>query len=92
MKKAKWLGHPPDFQMITVNTVGAFFNRHYNGLQLTTNNRQIQGGTNGAQGFIILHEVAHVARVLEHDRGNQGAVNRNDKKLSSHCKRTIGAL
>ncbi len=79
-------------QAVTVNSLGAFFNRSLNGVPLTTNNGNIAGGTARAQGFIILHELGHVTQVLLPDLHNAKAEAQNNKDIAKHCKKTIKAL
>jgi hypothetical protein len=79
-------------QAITINSLGAFFNRSLNGIPLTTNNGSIAGGTAKAQGFIILHELGHVTQVLVPDLQNAKAEAENNRQIAKHCKQTIKAL
>ncbi len=79
-------------QAITLNTIGAFFNASYQGIPLTTDRGRIPGGTQPAQLFILLHELGHITNVLSHDKDSQKAVDRNDKLLEQHCKKTIKAF
>jgi hypothetical protein len=78
-----------------MNTPGAFFNSSYNGMSLTTDRGKISGGTQQAQVFLDLHELAHStlesSNAYLHDAHNQNAVNQNDKVLESHCGNTIKA-
>ena len=76
-------------QIITINTLGAFFNSTYNGLSLTTNRGRIAGGTLKAQIFITLHELAHSVGVLRPDADSQRAIDANDKQIGKNCKGTI---
>src|SRR5439155_10845992 len=82
-------------QVITVNTEGAFFKSTYNGMSLTTDRGRIPGGTQQAQVFVDLHELAHStlesSSAYLRDNNNQNAVNRNDRALETHCSKTIKA-
>jgi RHS repeat-associated protein len=79
-------------QAITVNTNGAFFNSTFNGAPLTEDRGRIRGGTDAAQGFILLHEMGHIEDVLVPDAGNQKLVDQNNKSLEKNRKKTIDAL
>jgi RHS repeat-associated protein len=78
-------------QIITVNTLGAFFNASYNNMPLTTDRGRINGGTPAAQVFIVLHELAHSAGVIQNDAGHQNVVDANDKTIEKNCSQTVKA-
>jgi RHS repeat-associated protein len=84
-------GYTPG-EAITVNTVGAFFNSSYQGMSLTTDRGRLRGGTDPAQGFILLHELGHVTGTLVPDASSQKLVDQNDKALEKNCAQTIKAL
>jgi hypothetical protein len=75
---------PPGYAATIVNTEGAFFNSRF-----TVSNGRFQGGTAQARRAILLHEIAHGLELLEHDRDNQAAVNRNDQQIWENCQGTI---
>ena len=77
---------------ITVNSIGAFFNSSYKGVPNTTDRGRIQGGTPGAQGFILLHELGHNTNALAPDFGSQTTVDANDKALEKNCAKTVSDL
>jgi RHS repeat-associated protein len=84
-------------QMIAVNLWGSFFSTSYQGRPLHG-----EGGfrpaSAGTQGFILLHELAHVlsdttgSHIFENDAGSQEAVNRNNESLLRNCKKLINLL
>jgi hypothetical protein len=83
--------------LVTVNTVGAFFNSTYTSqatgtLNLTTDRGRITGGTERAQEFILLHELGHITKATRDDAHNQPLVDANDKDLEGHCKKTINSF
>jgi RHS repeat-associated protein len=78
-------------QAITVNLFGSFFNASYDGRELPRE-AGFRGGTSGAQGFIMLHELGHILGVLEADGGNQEAVDRNNALLRRNCRGLIRRL
>jgi hypothetical protein len=82
----------PSGNAVTVNTSGAFFNSTFNGAPLTEDRGKIRGGTDAAQGFILLHELGHLTHALVPDAGSQGLVDRNNKTLEGECAKTINAL
>ena len=90
MTNAVSFGYPG--QLVTVNSVGAFFAGQIGRITNTTDRGMIPGGTPSAQGFILLHELGHNTNVLADDANNQPAVDANDKKLEKNCSKTIKAL
>lgn len=76
-------------QVITVNTLGAFFNSTYNGFDLTTDRGRIKGGSPQAQVFIVLHELAHSVGAILDDANQQKLIDKNDKNIEKECKQTI---
>lgn len=79
-------------QLVTVNTVGAFYKSQVGNFTLTTDRGRIAGGTPAAQGFILLHELAHNTGAILPDANKQGIVDTNDKNLERNCGKTIKAL
>jgi RHS repeat-associated protein len=79
-------------QLVTVNTVGAFFAGQVGNLINTTDRGRIPGGTPAAQGFILLHELGHNTDALLPDAHVQALVNANDKQLEQHCSKTINGF
>ncbi|HJX83380.1 MAG TPA: RHS repeat-associated core domain-containing protein, partial [Candidatus Angelobacter sp.] len=79
---------------LTVNGLGAFFNKTYgeSKLELTTDHGKINGGGIQAQLFIMLHEVAHGTEVIQPDKGNQPQINANDDTLEKECKDTVKSI
>ncbi len=82
----------PPAQLVTVNTVGAFYAGQVGNLILTMDRGRIPGGTPAAQGFILMHELGHNTNVLRPDAHLQSLVDANDKDLEQHCSKTIKAL
>ncbi|HSA91969.1 MAG TPA: hypothetical protein VLE48_03085 [Terriglobales bacterium] len=82
-------------QIATVNTQGAFFNEgpdagHY----FVVDRGRFSGGSFGAQVFIMLHEIAHLTKVIPNDRtGNKERDKklheRNDKAVDKNCNQTL---
>ena len=66
-------------QSTTVNLIGAFFNSSFAGNSLSTDRGRISGGTQAAQLFILLHELAHSTGVLQPDYHDQKQIDKNDK-------------
>lgn len=79
-------------QLVTVNTVGAFYAGKLGNLTNTTDRGRIPGGTPAAQGFILLHELGHNTNVLQHDLDKQSIGDANNLQLEKHCSKTIKAL
>jgi len=90
MTNAVSFGYPG--QLVTVNTVGAFFAGQIGSITNSTDRHRIPGGTPSAQGFIMLHELGHNTNVLADDAGKQSIVDVNDIKLEKNCSKTIKAF
>ncbi len=90
MINAVSFGYPG--QLVTVNTVGAFFAGQLGTIMNSTDRHRITGGTPAARGFILLHELGHNTNVLSPDANNQSIVDANDKQLEQHCSKTIKAF
>lgn len=78
---------PEGYAAIMVNGVGAFFRPRF-----TLANGLIEGGTDRARAFILLHELAHgllPPQNFENDFGDSAAQVRNDAKVLANCSKTI---
>lgn len=73
-------------ESIIVNTYGAFFSD-----EVTTNNGRIQGGTDKAGAFILLHEFGHIMNApdFRNDNGNAEAGRRNNDIINDNCGGTL---
>jgi RHS repeat-associated protein len=77
-------------ELFTVNTQGAYFLSTYKGHSI--NYRGFQGGSSGAQAYIVLHELAHKTKALIPDKDDQTKIDKNDRDLEKNCEKTIKAL
>jgi hypothetical protein len=73
-------------ELITVNIYGAFFSN-----DVTTNNGRIQGGTDKAGAFILLHEFGHImnATGFKSDNGNVEVGKSNNDIIHNNCQDTL---
>jgi len=73
-------------ELIIVNTYGAFFSN-----DVTTNNGRIQGGTDKAGAFILLHEFGHIMNApgFESDNGKEEEGRKNNDIINNNCKDTL---
>jgi RHS repeat-associated protein len=80
---------PEGYAAMVVNDTGAFFKEGF-----TLANGTINGGTDLARVFILLHELAHGLDVegFEHDFGDKAAGARNDAKVLEKCAKTLNRL
>jgi hypothetical protein len=77
---------PPGTAAMVVNNNSAFFSSSY-----YVNQGQIKGGTSKAQGFILLHELAHAlgAEGFADGFNNKAAGTSNDRLIDQKCKKTL---
>jgi len=85
---------PASGPALVVNTLGAFYNASYGGQRISADRGKITGGTAGAQGFVLLHELGHLNEVFVPDAGKQNLIDQNDKALEDkkNCEQTVKAL
>jgi hypothetical protein len=79
--------------LLTVNLGGAFFNSSYT---VSGGGQTYQGGTNQAQGFILLHELGHLTGAQgfqSNDSGpNSSAQQSNNNLVQQNCAKTLAWL
>jgi RHS repeat-associated protein len=80
---------PDGYAAITFNTASAFFKDGF-----TVDNGKIQGGSNQAQVFIILHELGHALNATDFlpDKNDAEAGKSNDKLIETNCSKTLASL
>jgi hypothetical protein len=80
---------PPGYAAVVVNVEGAFFQSDF-----LVAGGSIQGGTDLARVFILLHELGHGLEIrnFESDFRNPEAGARNDAKVLENCKKTLDRL
>jgi hypothetical protein len=89
--------------MIAVNTNGAFFNRLPTGVSLAPSDdfqaqfSAINGGSDQARVFILLHELAHVLDMIRSNDGGSDPTSRANQRFNNdsiwrNCSGTIGSF
>jgi len=83
----------PGDAAIVVNSLSAFFN-----FDQTVDQGKYQGGTAGADAFILLHELAHLLEAKKFQPDGPSVPNSaqagkdNDKLIDQNCQKTLGGF